>query len=483
MGSYGSADAGRGAPVVLGTEPALEYSGFSPREALAPPTPEQEEPPHRVLVLGSKGHARAVDSYAWHELPDDLHVGDYTVVLLDLTPLGQEDYRQQIDRERLPSWEQWTRALWGRTSIIAIGQPWLRFADDLDAYYWLPYRPTYTVEGGREVAPVEDEQLAAYMAAVRRWDYYWEPSAAWHNCDEGRLLAAVHPALQHCKLRVEPLVTTTFGKSLVVRITYSADIVPSRVAQGQTFTGDIPTSTGLVYLLPPTTEWSSHDAIAYWLRTLGVATEHEAPEWSAQFALPAEAPLAARETELRETLAQTQRALDELAAEQQAAGRWRQLLYETGDALEVVVRDALATLGAAVTEPAAAGREDGRLTDGEGRQALIEIKGVRGPIKLDHVRQLRQWTDDALANEGLDAKGLLVANAFAATPPPERGQAVSGDTLRLAERWQQCLLTTPQLFAALVADQDRRLDRDAFWRTVFEANGLADLPDLRGAVG
>jgi hypothetical protein len=138
---------------------------------------------------------------------------------------------------------------------------------------------------------------------------------------------------------------------------------------------------------------------------------------------------------------------------------------------------ALATLGANVTEPAAAGREDGRLVDPAGREAVLEIKGVGRGIKLDHVRELREWTDDMLAQEGCEAKGLLIANVLAAQPPSDRGAPVAGGTLGLAKRWQQCLFTTTQLFAAIVADQERGLDREAFWRAVFDTDGVAPLPD------
>jgi hypothetical protein len=469
MHIYGSSDAGRGLPV----DPS----------AADDETVRQLQPdvsPRRVLVLGSVGHPRSVDSFPWHELPDDLHVGDYEVLILDLTPLADEDQRQQLDHQRLPSWEQWSRAIFGGACVIAIGAPALSFAPDVDAYYWLPYRPEWTAERGREVAPMTDEELAGYFSAVKRWNYHWEQRASWHNCDESRFLRAVHPALQSCRIEVESLVTTLFGKPLAVRISYAATVGGG--TQGQTFAGDIPTRSGPVYLLPPATEWSSHEAVRYWLQLLGVEAEHAAPQWAARFVLPDEDPLATRAADLRAALAETQRALDEVIEKQEQAGRWRQLLYETGDALEVVVRDALTELGASVTAPSAAGREDGRLVVPDG-DALLEIKGTRGPIKLEHVRQLRQWTDDALAREALDAKGLLVANAFSAIPPPERGPAVSGDTLRLAERWHQCLLTTPQLFGALVEQQAGRLDRDWFWATIFSTNGLADVADLGSGSG
>jgi hypothetical protein len=90
---------------------------------------------------------------------------------------------------------------------------------------------------------------------------------------------------------------------------------------------------------------------------------------------------------------------------------------------------------------------------------------------------LRQWTDDVTADEGVDAKGLLVVNAFAAEAPGNRRALVAGDTLALTKRWHQSVLTTPQIFAAVASQQGGALDQDAFWETVMTTEGVCALPD------
>ena len=45
-----------------------------------------EERRDRILVLGSRPSSRAVDSFAWDELPNGLNVADYDKVVFDLVP-------------------------------------------------------------------------------------------------------------------------------------------------------------------------------------------------------------------------------------------------------------------------------------------------------------------------------------------------------------------------------------------------------------
>ena len=461
------------APVVLGTQAAFDQGDAA---AQAEDVVAAAEKPLRVLVLGSIGHPRAVAAYEWHALPTALNVGDYDVVIMDLTRLAEEDYPPTVDQQNLPGWPQWVRAMFGQTTIIAMGEPGLRLGT-LDAYYWLPYRPAHTWERGREVEPPDDEAIAGYFEAVGEWAYYWESQAGYHECDQGRFLAAVHPALETCELHAHRLAETRTRKALALQLTFRATMRDGRIPQGQVFQGDVPSRSQPVLLLPPATAWTPHEAATYWLRQLGVAAEHEPPGWTQQFVLPNELPLLERAKELHAQLEECQQALADVAAEQAEAGRWRALLYESGDALELIVRDALAALGATVTPPAVAGREDGRLTDPAGRAAVLEIKGLGKSIKLDHVRQLHQWVADVLAEDGVDAKGVLIANVWASRPPPERNEVIAAATLKLSERWGQCVLTTTQLFAALVADQQGQLEREAFWNAIFDSNGLPPLPE------
>jgi hypothetical protein len=146
--------------------------------------------------------------------------------------------------------------------------------------------------------------------------------------------------------------------------------------------------------------------------------------------------------------------------------------------LEPVVREALASLGASVTVPEQAGLEDGRLVDSAGRAAMLEIKGKTGALGVEDVRQLDGWIRNAMADEGWEGKGVIVANLKLSEPPDTRDEVVAPNALTFAKRVEIGILTTPQLYEALRRDQEGTLDRHEFWEAVFSANGLVGLPSV-----
>jgi hypothetical protein len=126
-------------------------------------------------------------------------------------------------------------------------------------------------------------------------------------------------------------------------------------------------------------------------------------------------------------------------------------------------------------------REDGRLRDPSGRPAVLEIKGRTGDLKLSDVNQLLQWRDEA-DGLGKSHKGILVCNLQCETHPGERKRVFPDNAKSRAQALGLCLITTGQIFAALVALQNGTFDSPAFWDAIFAAAGPVPLPDLHGDV-
>src|SRR5262249_36368166 len=150
---------------------------------------------------------------------------------------------------------------------------------------------------------------------------------------------------------------------------------------------------------------------------------------------------------------------------------------EQGEAaLEPLVYQALEALGATVKAPETRGIEDGRLVDPNGRAAIFEIKGRKGTLRLDDVRQLGGWVQTAIIDEDWNGKGVLIANLKLDPPPPERGDLFGSNAEAAARRVGLAILTTTQLYEALRLDQLGQLDRREFWDEVFNAVGPCNLP-------
>lgn len=458
---------------------------------------EQRAAKRNILVLGSVAHPSAVTAYTWDTVPPKLNVADYDVVILNFAPFLDDEPQAELPLDNLPDRDQFIRLMFSEGSeIIAIGVPTSKIlidpasirnwgiplppttsiqtthAEPKPRYekvtWWLPREPVCTFDGGERI-DVVDPAFAFYFQQLRRWEFHItglrSSDARWFGV--GNLAS-----------ELRPIAKTRFDQPIACNIQFQE--VQEEKTRGVVKT-NVVAESGPVIWLPLPTEVSAEDAINLILRErYGVRPERIAPSWVAAYQLPAEEPIQAEMTRIREDIRQLE--IRFAAAEQQlqSEARFRKLLYEQGeDALEPVVRDALRALGAQVADPVRRGIEDGTMVDPAGRPGLLEIKGRTGPLKFEDVRQLDFWVRSKVAEEENELpKGILIANLACRQAPGERGVVFPDNCVKAARRLDICLMTTTQLFHALRRHQLAQLDVGSFWDTVYTTKGICPLPDL-----
>ena len=265
------------------------------------------------------------------------------------------------------------------------------------------------------------------------------------------------------------LAETRFHRSIGFRLWFDAS-----GKRGNTLSGDI-------YWLPETTEISVSESIDLILRDrYRLVFERIAPQWIKSFQLPSQITIIESIQEKEKMVMDLTDKLenDRLALDQES--RFLKMLYEQGeDVLEPIVRDALRNLGAKVEEPKQRGKEDGRLIDISNRRGMLEIKGRTGNLRLSDIRELDNWVRNAIANESWHSKGIMIANLQCNKAPDKRKNTIPRNSLEAAENFDIIILTTTQLFHALVMDQNGTLDRNFFWDQVFSSKGICSLPEVR----
>ena len=272
----------------------------------------------------------------------------------------------------------------------------------------------------------------------------------------------------------DPLAETRTGDPLAVRFNVVAIGEPEgRYSEPRTYE-----APSYLVWLPTPTGVSGEERIAMLLRLVeGVGAEVPPPGWIEDFKLPNQVQAEIALDEARGRVADASANLETAEASLHFESRFGKLLYEQGkEVLEPIVREALVALGAEVQPPTREGVEDGRLTMPAGMRGMLEIKGKRGQLKVDDVRQLDDWMRTALAEEDWDGKGIVVANLKLDQRPDERADVIAPQALRFAERTGIAVVLTTQLHAALVALQEGKFDSDAFWNSVATASGVVEWP-------
>ena len=136
------------------------------------------------------------------------------------------------------------------------------------------------------------------------------------------------------------------------------------------------------------------------------------------------------------------------------------LLYGTGEILEQAVFQAFKLIGFTVTIPPGddTGEIDCYLVYEE-QQAIVEIKGLKGCLSTNHVRQLQNVIINDERETGKGKKGILVVNHYRKLPPNERDEPFADSALRMAEELGYSLVTSASLFRILHAFVSGELSR------------------------
>jgi nucleotide-binding universal stress UspA family protein len=442
----------------------------------------------KILILGADGFPSDVISYAWDRLPADLNVADFDVVLMNMMAFeDDEDLRAGIQLDRLPSTDQFARLILSQSELIAIGSLTTTLGDsskrkerilggvpafsinERPVTWWCPV-DLATVRSNGDVRDVH-YSWSEYLDLVKRYTWHFD------HLESGLYkptysLQAAHPEADQLYMEPQALASTRFKKAVAVELRFNGVRTkgiyePTRVAYG-----------GSAVLLPRPTECSVEEAIDLMLQTrYEIAQADRVPDWIDDFQLPNEAEPREKMTEQEERITQALRVLEDAKERAEDEGRFRKLLYETGeDVLEPVVRDALRELGASVVDPVVKGREDGRLEWPPEKRGMLEIKGRKGALRVSDVRELDHWVRDALVE--WPSKGILIACLGKEDRPGQRANLFPPNCVTLAERTGIALLTTTQLYEALRRHQLSELDVEAFFEQLFSTSGICDFPDV-----
>jgi hypothetical protein len=350
--------------------------------------------------------------------------------------------------------QQLVTLAWSDGRIYAVGDPDTTLNGVVRARWWFPVNLDVRRQSG-EIVAVKDGI----------WDFWFNNNAGFRwafgvsDAPGGRWTSG----RGETRAAVGVIAETRYGMPLAVQV---------RLVTNWEASGD-------VFWLPAPSQLTPHDAITLLLRSLGIAQISEAPAWTSGFGLPNE--ITARQDLISARAAVERARQDEVIARGALTteARFSQLLYATGAQLEAIVIEALSVLGGAVESPTA-DKEDGGVVDPRGRNALLEIKGLKGAVGVENVRQLQGWALDAIS-EGWEGKTVLIANTHRAMAPGERPEAIADSAKKFAERTGAAILTTPQIYEALRQQQIGDYDSGRFWDAVFETDGLVDLPEIAAA--
>lgn len=142
--------------------------------------------------------------------------------------------------------------------------------------------------------------------------------------------------------------------------------------------------------------------------------------------------------------------------------KFKGLLWETGDALEVLVIDAFKEIGITVLRLPKESHGDFEFPIKEDLTGVCEVKGLLGNGDRRNLRQLLDYFIEQRDIERRNVKGVFIVNHFRNEKPSERGEPATQDAVDLIQTYDFAILTTTQLYDSLVEFWENRLSKEDF---------------------
>lgn len=177
----------------------------------------------------------------------------------------------------------------------------------------------------------------------------------------------------------------------------------------------------------------------------------EEPNWVKTYSIPGGNDIITKITKKQDEINKLIQVKNKLEEEHQQLMDYRGLLYEQGKPLEAVVIKSLRLFGFKADNYADSEMEHDVIFESTEGRGIAEVEGKDNePIHVQKLDQLDRVVDEDYDRTGSHAVGVLIGNHFRLKPVEDREEPFTKKTFDTAKRKNLKLLTTQQIFEAVI---------------------------------
>jgi len=456
---------------------------------------------NNILIIGTY-FDKAVDSYRWwSELPN---LSDYQTIILDPTRLihdwlysgriepssgnryllsGKNEQDDKIESNIRLVRKKLIEMLWFDVDVYAFYAPTIRIdylaqignyasssssresVDFFRTNNWCPISLETYIEKGK-IIHIKDDSFKQYFRDFKGWEYYFVSDSLKLN-----ELEQYYGKRWKVTGRLEKIATNNVDKPIAVEFHPCFHGWSTKEKRG--WHAGAHAIGGGLFLLPIADSYDTKLHIESLLHKIGLFEETPPPVWVNTIEIPSEAPLKndieTRRQQLDVFVSEIKEKENSLAELQ----KYKQLLYETGENLQELVKTVLEQLGAGI-EPSPV--SDEFIISISGRKVLVEVKGNTKSITKGDLGQLITDLGEYIKVAGEDIDGILIGNAWRLEPLEVRDThdkpIFSQAVIQIAMNRNIGLLSTTELFRAYCKVLEDPTRKEAILNGVIGGNGI-----------
>jgi len=427
--------------------------------------------PERTLIIGCTAFS-SLDSVAWTEevVPN---IPDYDRIVVSV-PHITEDFLMAVKYDYLRDMRRGLiRFLDSGGKLIVLISPSItierqgEYPEQVRNTDWCPISYGTPEEAGRSIV-WSMEMYRSYLSKMSEWSFHITIP---QNCLSNEL-TSFYGQTHNTKYKIPlvPYLKNRYERILAGQCNIEVRrerVSHSRYGDRRSEYPDEPDKlSGLMVFLPLIDNMSPEEALSTILYDeMGYSAESSPePDWMKDIEMPFVADLISMIAEANVKVAEQLREIEKINRKISEIQCFRRLFYGTGTELEDIVKQSLERLGAKVS-PAKYSREE-YILEVDGKEFLMEVKGVAKSITLTHLRQLSDYMLRYQEDTGKECKGILFGNAWRNMPIELRGTEETpmfpDNVIKRAEQLNISLVPSTGFFNAFV----KALEDDSFSKII-----------------
>jgi hypothetical protein len=419
----------------------------------------------KILVLGAKGFPK-VQCFDWDDkiVPN---IPDYDIVIINVVSLTKSEIEDSIQREIRNGVKTLLNT---RGTLVAIGCPQQKIRAYTNTfqgkkpveqwnYLWCPIPLDITNETGTSFI-FEDDVLKGYFRYVKKWTYCFDVPPVYTKIEGVDI-----------PLKASHAVKNRYDKYLACNINHVLPHIGWR--------------SGDFIFLPCPTELTAIEAVRYILeKFFSIYQKTPPPEWAKSIQIPGL-------IEIQESIEDNLQKIRDLAKENNRLNEkqselicYKELLYETGTALEEIVKKIFTRLGYTPKPPI---HREEYVIEFDKKIGIIECKGKDKSIDRDDFRQLLDYTKEYDLDSKFEHKGILIGNGWRLLPLQERDKSRTpifpkgkDGVVDIAAKHDIALVSATGLFKAFCSFLEGQVKSSDIIETIFNSKGVVDFDNFAG---
>ncbi len=419
----------------------------------------------KILIIGHKLKIKGINSFSWYDIPDDLNLADYDNVLIDFSVIEKYPFPEV---ENITDKNIWNLIFNKNSELIFIGTPELiqthgKKNSPYGSFYsplgLLPFEPEWTKEKGNKINVVDDKYLF-YFNFVKEWSFHFDYI---YNKPNENKIEKIKQALKFpinaIAVSYTPIATNGYNRPIGCKFNFKAKRTNS----------DFVIESCPIIWLPPVLYDNKDKAILIILQEMFKQKQNiEKPNWLSSYTLISMEKIQIEISQIDIDIIKMMEKKKNKMSKYEQRERFTRLLYEQGINLEEIVIDALKELDCEILETTNGNNEDIQFKDLNGCRWVVEVKGKKGCLKRDDIRQLDDWVKNLILNKDWKGYAIIIGNYYYEINPKDRDSPLTDTENASIKRFGFTLLTTFELFKAIRDKEKGNYNAKEYWKIISE---------------